>query len=251
VALVYFYLLVPLFAIIAVSISPHQQFAVSWSVPSIRWYMEFFHRHSFYNSLFYVSFPIAFFAATLATIMGALAAIALHRFRFAGSVAVETLIMLPLFVPSILLGAALYLFFGRFAFNGSIYTLIIGHVLLGVPYAVRVINAGLHGIDPAIEDAAVSLGCSRIAAFVKVILPLILGSLLSGWVFAFIVSFSDINVALFLSGPGSQTLPLQIFSEIQYGGDPTIAAASGVQIVLLGGLLFAIQKIFKVRLAFK
>jgi putative spermidine/putrescine transport system permease protein len=232
-------------------VSPNEQFAIAWTMPSLRWYAAFFERSTFYNALFAVSLPVAVVAATLATSVGALAAIALRRFSFPGRGAIETTIMLPLFIPSILLGAALYLFFARVHVSGSFFALLTGHILIGIPYVVRVVNAGLHGIDPAIEDAAVSLGCSRPMAFVKAVLPLIRGSLLSGWVFALIVSFSDINVALFLSGPSTQTLPLQIFSEIKWGGDPTIAAASGVQILLVGGLLFAIQRIFRVRLAFK
>jgi putative spermidine/putrescine transport system permease protein len=248
---VYVFLLAPLFAVIAVSVSPYEQFAIRWAMPSPRWYVTFFERGTFFNSLFAVSLPVALATATLATLVGALAAIALRRFAFPGRAAIESFVMLPLFVPSILFGAALYLFFARFNANGSIFTLLVGHVLIGIPYVVRVVTAGLHGIDPAIEDAAVSLGCSRPAAFVKTILPLIRGSLLSGWVFALIMSFSDVNVALFLSGPSTQTLPLQIFSEIRWGGDPTIAAASGIQILLVGGLLFAIQRIFRVRLAFK
>ncbi len=157
--------------------------------------------------------------------------------------------MMPLLIPSVLLGAALYLYFARLQLSGSIVALLVGHILIGLPYVVRVVSAGLAGVDPAIEEAAINLGCSRVGAYFKVVLPVIRGSLVSGFVFALIVSFSDINVALFLSGPNTQTLPLQIFSEIVWGGDPTIAAASGIQILLIGGLLIAIQKIFRVRLS--
>jgi putative spermidine/putrescine transport system permease protein len=248
---IFAFLLAPLVAVLAVSFNPNEQFVIGWHAPSLRWYAAFFERATFHRTLFAVSLPVAVAAATIATVIGALAAIAIARFRFRGLGAVSTIIMLPLFIPSILLGAALYLVFARIQFNGSIAALLVGHVLIGIPYVVRVVTAGLHGVDPAIEDAAVSLGCSRPGAFAKVVLPLIRGSLLSGWVFALIVSFSDINVALFLSGPNTQTLPLQIFSEIKWGSDPTIAAASGIQILLVGGLLYAIQRIFRVRLAFK
>lgn len=248
---IYIFLLAPLFAVLAVSVSPKEQFAIQWAWPSLRWYVSFFEKRTFFDSLFVVSLPIALATATAATIIGSLAAIALRRYSFRGRGVIEVFVMLPLFIPSILFGAALYLFFARFNANGSALTLLVGHVLIGIPYVVRVVTAGLHGIDPAIEDAAVSLGCSRPVAFIKTVLPLIRGSILSGWVFALIMSFSDVNVAIFLSGPSTQTLPLQIFSEIRWGGDPTIAAASAVQIILVGGLLFALQRIFRVRLAFK
>jgi putative spermidine/putrescine transport system permease protein len=251
IVLIYAILLGPLVAVLGVSVSPIEQFAISWAQPSLKWYVAFFQRETFYSSLFYVSLPLAVCTATVATLIGTSAAVAITRYRFPGKKFIETLLMLPLVIPSILLGAALYLFFARLDAASTILSLAIGHVLIGIPYAVRVVTAGLSGIDPAVEDAAVSLGCSRLSAFFKVVLPLIRGSLLSGWIFCLIVSFSDINVALFLSGPNTQTLPLQIFSEIRWGGDPTIAAASGIQIFVVGALVLAVQTIFKVRLAFK
>lgn len=94
-------------------------------------------------------------------------------------------------------------------------------------------------MDRAIEDAAVSLSCSRPVAFFKVVVPLIKTGLLSAWTFCLIISFRDINAALFLAGPKTQSLPLQIFSEIQWGSDPTIAAASAIQIFVIGLLAAA------------
>ena len=96
--------------------------------------------------------------------------------------------------------------------------------------------------------AAMSLGATRVQAFFKVTLPLLRSSLLSGAIFAFIISFSDINLALFLSGPESTSLPVHIFSQIQWQGDPTIAAASSLQIVIIGMLILVVQRIFRLRL---
>jgi ABC-type spermidine/putrescine transport system permease subunit I len=107
---------------------------------------------------------------------------------------------------------------------------------------------GLVGLDPRLEEAAMSLGATRVQAFFKVTLPLLRSSLLSGAIFAFIISFSDINLALFLSGPESTSLPVHIFSQIQWQGDPTIAAASSLQIVIIGMLILLVQRIFRLRL---
>jgi putative spermidine/putrescine transport system permease protein len=244
-------LLAPLVAVLGVSFSPSEQFAITWAQPSLRWYIAFFQRRVFYDALFFVSFPIALISAFLATLLGGLASIAFVRLTFPGKKLLETAAMLPLIIPSILLGAALYLFLTRLNVSGTLASLLIGHVLLGIPFVIRALTAGLSGIDRSLEEAAMNLGCNRPKAFVKVVLPLIRGSVLSGWLFAFITSFSDINVALFLSGPNTQTVPLQIFSEIRWGGDPTIAAASGVQIIVVGGLVLVAQRIFGVRLAFK
>lgn len=249
VALIFAALLAPLVIVLLVSVSPGDQIAMQGVDLSFKWYRTFFSKSTFYNSLFVVSLPLGLAVAAISTILGTAAAIALTRFKPPGHRAIEAILMMPLLIPSVLLGAALYLYFARLQLSGSIVALLVGHILIGLPYVVRVVSAGLAGVDPAIEEAAINLGCSRVGAYFKVVLPVIRGSLVSGFVFALIVSFSDINVALFLSGPNTQTLPLQIFSEIVWGGDPTIAAASGIQILLIGGLLIAIQKIFRVRLS--
>ena len=151
-------------------------------------------------------------------------------------------------MPQILLGAALYLFYARLAVPASIWTLLLGHVVICTPYVIRSVTAGLVGMDPRLEEAAMSLGATRLQAFFKVTLPLLRSSLLSGAIFAFIISFSDINLALFLSGPQSTSLPVQIFSQIQWQGDPTIAAASTLQILVIGLLIVVVQRIFRLRL---
>jgi putative spermidine/putrescine transport system permease protein len=103
-------------------------------------------------------------------------------------------------------------------------------------------------MDPALEEAAMSLGANRVRAFLRVTLPLLRSALFSGAVFAFIISLGDINLALFLSGPTSTTLPVHLYSTILWGGDPTIAAASALQILVVGGLIFVVQRFLKIRL---
>ena len=187
-------------------------------------------------------------AAALATLLGTAAAIGLVRFRFFGREALETFFLAPLLVPQILLGAALYLFYARVALPASIWTLLGGHLIICTPYVIRSVTAGLVGMDPRLEEAAMSLGATRVQAFIKVTLPLLRSSLLSGAIFAFIISFSDINLALFLSGPESTSLPVHLFSQIQWQGDPTIAAASTLQILIIGLLILIVQRIFRLRL---
>jgi len=116
------------------------------------------------------------------------------------------------------------------------------------PYVIRSVTAGLVGMDPRLEEAAMSLGATRVLAFFKVTLPLLRSSLLSGAIFAFIISFSDINLALFLSGPQSTSLPVHLFSQLQWQADPTIAAASALQIAIIGTLILVVQRIFRLRL---
>ena len=248
VVLVYVGLLAPLVVVVAVSFGPSAAFEFPPSGFTLRWFKAFFDSKTFVTSFFQVSLVVGLLAALLATALGTLAAIGLVRFRFRGREALETFFLLPLLVPQILLGAALYLFYARIGVPASIFTLLLSHLIICTPYVIRSVTAGLVGMDPRLEEAAMSLGATRIQAFFKVTFPLLQSSLVSGAVFAFIISFSDINLALFLSGPESTSLPVHLFSQIQWQGDPTIAAASSLQIVVIGTLILAVQRIFRLRL---
>jgi len=250
VMMIYVLLLAPIVVVVGVSFNPMSSYSVPLSGFSLRWYETFFSTRAFTEALFKVSLPVALISALLATVVGTLAAIAIVRFRFAARETLEAVFMLPLLIPSVLLGAALYLFFSRLDIGGGYAALIAGHALIGLPFVIRVVAAGLVGINPALEEAAINLGCSRTTAFVKVVLPLLRSSLVSGAIFAFIVSFSDINVAMFIAGPNTATLPLHIYSEIQWQGTPTIAAASTISILAVLVLILLIQRFFRVRLVF-
>jgi len=244
---VYAALLAPLVIVLGVSFNPGAGFDFPPKGVSLHWYANFFSKEEFVSAFFKVSLVVGLLTALLATTFGSLAAIGLVRLRFTGREAVEAFFMTPLLVPHILLGAALYLFYARLGMKSSVLTILLAHLVIATPYVIRSVTAGLAGIDPGLEEAAMSLGANRVQAFAKVTLPLVRSSLLSGAIFGFIISFSDINLSLFLSGPGATTLPMQIFSEIQWGGDPTIAAASALQIVTIGMLVLIVQRAFRLR----
>jgi len=248
VIVVYAALLAPLVIVVGVSFNPGAGFDFPPKGLSLHWYANFFASGEFVGAFFKVSLVVGLLTALLATALGGLAAIGLVRLRFAGREAVEAFFMTPLLVPHILLGAALYLYYARMGMKSSLVTILLAHLVIATPYVIRSVTAGIAGIDPRLEEAAMSLGANRVQAFAKVTLPLVRSSLLSGAIFAFIISFSDINLSLFLSGPGATTLPVQIFSEIQWGGDPTIAAASALQIVTIGLLVLVVQRAFRLRL---
>jgi putative spermidine/putrescine transport system permease protein len=245
---VYVGLLAPLVVVVAVSFGPSAAFEFPPSGLTLFWFEAFFASEAFVSSLFRVSLVVGLLAAAIATLLGTAAAVGIVRFRFFGREALETFFLTPLLVPQILLGAALYLFYARLGITASIWTLLWGHLIICTPYVIRSVTAGLVGMDPRLEEAAMSLGATRVQAFFKVTLPLLRSSLLSGAIFAFIISFSDINLALFLSGPQSTSLPVHVFSQIQWQGDPTIAAASSLQIVIIGTLILVVQRIFRLRL---
>ncbi|HXJ77193.1 MAG TPA: ABC transporter permease [Candidatus Methylomirabilis sp.] len=251
VAAVYLFLLAPLVIVVIVSFDPTDAFRIPPSGLSLRWYRAFFASDTFVRAFFRVSLVVALLVSALATLVGGLAAVGLVRYAFRGRTLVEAAFLAPIVVPEILLGAALFLFWSylRIKWTATLAGLALGHLLIALPYVVRTITAGLHGIEPALEEAAMSLGASRAQAFRKVTLPLIASSVLSGAVFAFIISFSDINIALFVAGADTVTLPVHIFSQIAWQADPTIAAASTLQILAIGVLLGAVQRAFRLRVA--
>jgi putative spermidine/putrescine transport system permease protein len=244
------FLLAPIVVVVAVSFNPTSAFRIPLGEISLRWYEKFFATAPFRNSLFLVSLPAALTASISATAIGTLAAIGLTRSKLVAREAIESFFMLPLLIPSILLGAAMYLVSVALGFGTTFLTLVLGHMLLGIPYVIRVVGAALVAVDPRLEEAARSLGYTPVQAFIRAVLPILRSSILSGAIFAFIVSFSDINLALFIAGPETTTLPIHIFSQIFWEGDPTIAAASTMQIVVVGALILAMQRIFKIRLSF-
>jgi putative spermidine/putrescine transport system permease protein len=236
VVLTYILLLAPLAIVIAVSFgaSPNYQFPPTEL--SLKWYRAFFGNAEFVRAFFSVSL-----------VLGVIAAIGLVRFRFSGREALEAFFLAPLFIPEILFGAALYLTYARLGIKPSMTSLLLGHIVICAPFVIRNVTAGLVGLDPRLEEAAMSLGANRVQAFMKVALPLIQSSIISGFIFAFIISFSDINLALFIAGPNSTTLPVYIFNLLLFEGDPSVAAASTLQILIVGVLIWLVQYLFRPR----
>src|SRR4030095_6917722 len=170
---VYALLLAPLVVVIAVSFGSSSTFDFPPKGLSLRWYQAFFSSETFVRSFFRVSQFIGLWTALVATVVGALAAIGLVRLRFRGRQAVETFFLSPLVVPHILLGAAVYLYLARLAWPVYSITLLLGHIVIATPYLIRCVTAGLVGMDPRLEEAAMSLGATRAQAFFKVTLPLL------------------------------------------------------------------------------
>jgi ABC-type spermidine/putrescine transport system permease subunit II len=249
VILIYAFILLPLLLVVPISFNAGSGFDLPPRGLSLRWYEVLWKSDTFRHAMLNVSLVAGLVTSAVATVLGTLAAIAITRFSFRGRGFLEAAFMTPLIVPHILLGAALYLYVTRLGIAGSLLSLILGHVLIATPFVIRNVTAGLAGLDPQIEEAAVNLGAGRVRTFFLVTVPQIKSSLISGAIFAFIVSFSDVNIALFLTGPGTTTLPVHLFTQIQWDSDPSIAAASTVQILLIALLIVVLQRIFRIRIA--
>jgi putative spermidine/putrescine transport system permease protein len=168
----------------------------------------------------------------LATLLGTLAALGIARLPRALRVVAAGLILSPLIVPVIVVAIGIYYAFSRYGLVGSPIGLVLAHTCLAVPFVVTSVSASLAGIDPRLEQAALSLGATPGGTFFQVTLPLIRPGVLVGALFAFITSFDELVVALFLSGSGAVTLPRRMWDDLRFAIDPTIAAVSTLTIVL-------------------
>jgi len=175
----------------------------------------------------------------------------LIRYRFRGAKYTNTLLLSPLLMPGIVAGIAIYLFYLRTEnfldrdIVGTLGGLVLAHICLTIPWTVRLVSASMHGLDPSIEEAARNLGANGRVAFWRITLPMLRPAIVAAALFSFIVSFENLEVSISLVGPGSTTLPIAIMQYLEFNLDPTIAAVSSVQILLLGIIMLVTDRFVK------
>jgi putative spermidine/putrescine transport system permease protein len=204
-------LMVPLAAIVATSFTTLSYVTFPPQGFTLRWYGEALHKQEFLDS-FVLSLGIALVTAVFATALGAPVAVALVRYRFPGRDLVNALFMSPLILPTVVIGIALLQFYNQLRIGSTAASLVLGHVIVTTPYAIRLIAASLTGLDPSIERAAQNLGAPPLRAFRLATLPLIRPGLMAGAVFAFITSFDNVTISIFLATPRMVTLPVRIYN---------------------------------------
>lgn len=232
----FLFMLVPIFVIIPISFSSSS--LLNYPLPgfSLKWYEAIFVPYPWMLAL-ENSLIIGAAATVLATVLGTLAAYGMTsaEFRFKGLV--MGLMVSPLVVPLAITGLALYFFFSRIGLIGTHVGLILAHTVLAIPFVVITVSATLQGFDRNMVRAAASLGARPLTAFFKVTLPLIMPGVVAGAIFAFVTSFDEIVVALFIASPAQFTLPRQLFAGLRDKLDPSIVAIAtlliAVSIVLL------------------
>lgn len=239
---IYGALIAPLLVVVIVSFGDSPTFAFPPKGFTVEWFKLFLSKQEMVSALVNVSLPIAAATAVLALAIGVPAGIALSRFRFRGGGVLFALVNMPLLVPQILLGVSLLLFLIMLNLRPSMLWLVLAHVTITLPFVVNIAMAALAKADPALEEAAMNLGCTRRGAFLRATLPVIRAGVLNGAILAFIISFGDINLALFLSGPGVTTIPVYTFSSLMFQAQPDIAAVSTVQIAIVAVLLLILGK---------
>jgi putative spermidine/putrescine transport system permease protein len=245
----YLFLLAPLLIVIFASFSPDQSNTYNISQASLRWYREFLNSDSFVGA-FKFSVLLALVASSAATVIGFITAYGIVRFLGAKREVGQSLAMLPMMVPHILISLSLLLLLTQLPIP-ELAALVIGHVLICLPFTIAGITASLEGVDADVEAAAYTLGASRWVILREVTVPLVAPGVLSALIFAFIISFGDVYIALFLSGPGMTTLPIEIFSYIQWESSPVIAAITTVQIVMIILFGLVIERLVGLRTAMR
>lgn len=241
--LTYLLVLGPILVVLVTAFSPTEFFVFLPPGLSLRWFAAFFDSPSL-RSAFVRSLWLAALSCLAATFLGTMAALAIARRRGPAATILQSLFLAPLIFPAIVLGLALLLFYKLIGGMPEFPGLVIAHAILGTPFVVRAVTASVLAVDPVLEEAGGSLRAGPVTTFRLVTLPLIWPGIVSGALFAFIVSLGELNTALFLTGPGITTLPIEVFSYLQFqGGQLVIAAASALQVGVILVLVVAAERL--------
>jgi len=250
-ALTLLYIVIPLIAVTWLSFYRQEIPSFPPEGYSLQWYKTILQNDRFVSGLL-LSLQLGVISTAIGLAVGVPAALCLSRFRFRGRESLNNLLLLPLVVPGVVLGTALYIFHVETEINtgipiiGSTLGLVTGHVLVVIPWIVRLVVASLAGFDRTLEEAAQNLGADRWTTFRRITLPGILPGVVAGAMFGFVASFGNLEMSLFLVGPGKTTLPIAILQYLEWKIDPSIAAVSVVQIVLIGGAMLVTDRFVKI-----
>jgi putrescine transport system permease protein len=182
----------------------------------------------------WVSIRVAFLSASLATVLGTLAAIVLTRYgRFPGRLLFSGMVFAPLVMPEVITGLALLLLFVAIDFDRGFGTILLAHTTFTMCFVSVVVQSRLVTFDRSLEEAALDLGCPPVRTFFQITLPLILPAVVAGWMLAFTLSLDDLVIASFNTGPGATTLPIKIYSQVRLGVTPEINAVSTILIAVV------------------
>lgn len=237
------FMLAPLVIVVLVAFTDKGYISMPFDGASLRWFIEILNQQDFIDA-FYRS---VFLAAGSATIAAALAlpagmAIAWHRFR--GRDALMGMLLSPLMVPHVVLGIAMLRFLSQIGATGTMEGLVLAHAIVIMPYVLRLVVASATGFDRTIAQAAESLGASPWTVFARVEFPLILPGIAGGWLLAFITSFDELTLTVFLASPSTETLPVKMYTYITNTIDPLLASISTVMILMTLVLMLLIERLY-------
>lgn len=238
--LAFLFLLAPIAIVLVFSFSDSATLTFPPRGFSVRWFRYLAGRDEFIAATI-VSLEVAAIASIGAVVLGVLASLALVRERFPGKAVVEAVLMSPLMLPGIITGIALLQYFTVIGLLHSFERLVLGHLVICTPYAIRSVSACLYGIDPALEEASRTLGASRWRTIRRVLIPLLRPGLAAAFIFAFVTSFDNVVVSIYLIGADTVTLPIRILTYLEWQFDPSIAAISTIFIVVTTAVVAAAE----------
>lgn len=237
------FMLAPLVMVALVSFTDKGYIAMPFDGASWRWYRAILDAPDFIDA-FWRSLALGAAAATLATLLAVPAGMAIAWHRFAGREAMLGLLLSPLMVPHVVLGIALLRFLTHIGGSSTLWGLTAAHTVIVLPYVLRLVVAAATGFDRSIAQAAQSLGASGWTVFRRIELPLILPGVAGGWLIAFINSFDELTMSIFVASASTQTLPVKMYNHIAHTIDPLLASISTVLIVLTLVLMMVLDRYY-------
>jgi len=237
------FILAPLVAVVAVSFTDKGYLSLPTDGLSLRWFRTILEYPGFIDA-FWISIYLGVAASTLAVALAIPAAMAIGRYDFKGREAVTGIFLSPLMIPSIVLGVSFLRFFNQIGLSGTFVGITLAHVIIVMPYAIRLVLASVTGMPRDAEQAASTLGASNWMVFRRITLPLILPGIAGGWLLAFITSFDEVTMTIFVASPETTTLPVRMYHHIAQTIDPLIAAISTLLMAGTAALLILLDRLY-------
>jgi spermidine/putrescine transport system permease protein len=244
-ALIYLFLYLPLAVMVVYSFNA-SRLSMNWKGATLMWYGKLWRNVPLIEAALH-SLIIAALSATIACIIGTLAAISIQRWRFAGRKVIHASLFIMMMSPDIVIGISLLVLFMALALPLGFWTLLLAHVTLCVPFVAITVHARLQGFDPHLVEAARDLGAGEYEVFRHVILPMTMPAVMAGWFMSFTLSLDDVIISFFTTGPTFEVLPLRIYSMVRLGIKPEINALCAVMVIITALAVIVTQRLLKER----
>lgn len=242
-------LALPIVVVVVASLTAGERMVFPPEGLSLRWYWAVLQSADFRDAAL-TSLQVAVLTSFCAGCIGTLAALALVRRRFLGDRVAEAVLTLPLAIPSVVLALAFLILYTRLGLAGSKAALVAGHTMMTLPFVLRLVRANFAGYAWSVERAAANLGASPLQVFRHVTLPLVRPGVVGGMIFAFVLSFDEVVIALFLSGPDAVTLPVRIFTYLDQSPGPIVLAAGSLLVVFAVATMLLLDRTVRIGRAF-
>ncbi|WP_373820077.1 spermidine/putrescine ABC transporter permease PotC [Glaesserella sp.] len=240
---VYAFLYIPIIILIVNSFNA-DRYGLTWKGFSWNWYERLFNNDTLIQAAIH-SITIAFFAATFATLIGALTSIALYRYRFRGKQFVGGMLFVVMMSPDIVMAVSLLALFMLVGVSLGFWSLLFAHITFCLPYVVVTVSSRLNDFDSKMLEAAKDLGASEVTILRKILLPLMLPAIVSGWLLSFTISLDDVVVSSFVTSASYEVLPLKIFSLVKTGVTPEVNALATIMIIFSLALVILSQLVLR------